>query len=97
MLAIRNTAFMARIEVQQAFCAACSVGIERELRNIDELENVRLYPKDTLITFNFFRANKLSEALNALSEIGYTEKGEKIIKTQLPSINCNCMPATVTF
>lgn len=81
---------MARIEVEQRFCKGCSVCIKNELQKIDEINNVRLYPKESLITFNFIKANKLSSALNILSEIGYSEKGEHLHKRQVNKQACNC-------
>ncbi|WP_400076556.1 hypothetical protein [Winogradskyella sp. R77965] len=80
---------MARIKVEQRFCNNCSVWIKNELQEIDDVNNVRLYPKESLITFNFTKAYKLSTALNILSEIGYYESGEKVNKEQLQEI-CSC-------
>jgi len=80
----------ARIEVQQQFCNNCSVCIKKELQGIEEVENIRLYPKDSLITFNFAKANKLSMALNILSKMGYPEKGERIQENQFLKSICKC-------
>jgi len=89
MLAGKNVAITARIEVQQRFCDGCSVCIKNELQEIDDINNVRLYPKESLITFNFTKAYKLSTVLNRLSEIGYYEVGETASKQQLLEI-CSC-------
>lgn len=80
----------AKIEIQQRFCDNCSVCIKKELQEISDINNVRLYPKESLITFNFIKANKLSMALNTLSEIGYYEKGDKINECKLPKSACAC-------
>jgi hypothetical protein len=80
----------ARIEVQQSFCNGCSVCIKKELQEIEEINSVRLYPKESLITFNFMKANKLSTALNILSKIGYSEKGEHMDKAQPFKSVCGC-------
>lgn len=79
----------ARIEVQQGFCRNCSSCIKKELQVIENVKNVRLYPKDSLITFNFLNAEKLSAALNVLSNLGYPEKGDRISNECLSSL-CRC-------
>ncbi len=73
---VENKTTFARIEVQQRFCETCAFLIKKELQEIDDVKHIKLYPKDSLITFSFTSANKLSSALNTLSEIGYYEKGE---------------------
>lgn len=90
MIIEKTKANMARVEVQQGFCDNCSVCIKKELQEIDEVNNVRLYPKESLITFNFMRANKLSAVLNMLSDIGYPEKGEKIFEEHFTKSVCSC-------
>lgn len=80
----------ARIEVQRPFCDGCSVGIKKELLLIEDISDVRLYPKDSLVTFNFLKINKLSSALNKLSDIGYPEKGERISMKQFNQLECGC-------
>ncbi|WP_299120074.1 hypothetical protein [uncultured Winogradskyella sp.] len=82
-------ATIARIEVQQRFCNNCSAYIKNELQEIDEVNNVRLYPKESLITFNFTNAYKLSTALNILSEIGYYERGERVTSNKF-RLACSC-------
>lgn len=81
---------IARIEVQKRFCDNCSVNIRKALQEIDEFNTIRLYPKESLITFNFIRANKLSTALNILTKIGYPEKGEQINNEQFSGSVCFC-------
>jgi copper chaperone CopZ len=81
---------MARIELQQSFCAACALHIKATLQDIAGVKNIRLYPKDTLITFNFTKADRLSTLLNRLYQIGYTEKGEEVAKSNLHLLGCKC-------
>lgn len=90
MVVEKTKTSMARVEVQQGFCDNCSVCIKKELQEIDEVKNVRLYPKESLITFNFMRANKLSAVLNILSDIGYPEKGEAGFEKQFSKSVCSC-------
>ena len=78
----------ARIEVQGHFCKGCSRRIKKKLQLVNDINNIRFYPKESLITFNFLKANKLSIALNVLSEMGYPEKGERV--TQLYKTKCLC-------
>ncbi len=68
----------ARIEVQGRFCKGCTKRIKKKLQLVNDINNIRFYPKESLITFNFLKANKLSIALNVLSEMGYPEKGERV-------------------
>ncbi|WP_299536771.1 hypothetical protein [Ulvibacterium sp.] len=69
---------MAKIEVQNSFCTKCSAKIKVELLKIENITNVYLYPFDSLIVFNFVRANELSTALNTLMALGYPPKGDRI-------------------
>jgi len=86
----RNIRSMARIPVQQIFCDNCSAQIKRGLQEIKGVANVRLYPSESLICFNFMTANTLSTALNILSDIGYTEKGDRSFKEQFATSSCGC-------
>lgn len=88
MLLVESKVEIARIEVQQRFCESCAFLIKKELQQVGELRNIRLYPKASLITFNFNSANKLSRVLNTLSEIGYSEKGERL--NDKCQIFCSC-------
>lgn len=80
----------ARIEVQNPFCQGCLVCIKNKLQSIEEVNNISLYPKNSLVIFNYMRATKLSEVLNVLSEIGYPEKGERESKLQFSKSICSC-------
>jgi len=90
MILENNKPSMARIEVQKSFCDRCSLCIKKELQKVSDIKNIRLYPKDSTITFNFVKANKLSTVLNVLSDIGYSEKGEHVPKNQLYKSFCSC-------
>lgn len=75
---IKMKAQIARIPVQNKFCTKCKNSILHKLKEIQDISNVRLYEKESLVVFNFFRANELSNVLNALTEIGYPEVGERL-------------------
>ena len=80
---------IARIPVQTSFGNLCSVTIKDALLSIKDITNVNLYPSDSLIVFNFIRANEISKALNVLTELGCPEEGEKV-KNDLEVPFCNC-------
>jgi len=82
--------YTARIEVQDSFCDVCSIGIKKELQEINDVKNIHLYPKESLITFNFMKVNNLSTVLNVLTEIGYPEIGERLQKRESTKIVCDC-------
>jgi len=69
---------IARIPVQNKFCTTCKNTILNKLKEIQHISNVRLYEKESLVVFNFFRANELSNVLNVLTEIGHPEVGERL-------------------
>lgn len=81
---------MAKIEVQNSFCTRCSVKIKIELLKIENITNVYLYPFDSLVVFNFVRANELSTALNTLTALGYPQKGERINMKNYVHPWCKC-------
>lgn len=68
---------LARIQVQNNFCTNCKNSIKSRLSEIESISNIQLYVRDSLVVFNFLRANELSDVLNVLSEIGYPEIGER--------------------
>lgn len=81
---------IARIPVQSSFCVRCSHKIKAALLEIDDISNVRLYPMDALVVFNFVRANEISKALNVLTSLGYPEEGEKNNDdVVIPMCRCN--------
>lgn len=63
----------AKLVVQPDLSEGCSATIKNTLQNIHQLQNIRIFPKDNLITFHFRSVNSLSTALNALTDIGYDE------------------------
>ncbi len=75
--------------MQQSFCDRCSDRIKEVLLDIKDITNVHLYPMDSLIVFNFVRANEISKALNALGDLGYQEEGEKV-KNDCNGTCCSC-------
>ncbi len=82
---------IARIQVQNNFCHECKRGIQTKLTEIQDVSNVRLYPEESLVVFNFIKANELSNVLNALTEMGYPETGERIAHdTLVKSKMCLC-------
>ena len=81
---------LARIPIQQVFCDHCSDCIKAELQKINGISNVRLYPLESLVCFNFMTANTLSTALNSLWDIGYTEKGDTSRYEQFSKSSCGC-------
>jgi len=82
---------LARIQVQNKFCTRCKSSIKDKLSEIKSISNVQLFVSDSLVVFNFLKANELSDALNVLSEIGYPEIGERFNNSNrvLPKI-CLC-------
>ncbi len=82
---------IARIQVQNNFCHQCKSSIQTKLTEIRDVSNVRLYPEESLVVFNFMKANELSDVLNALTEMGYPETGEKVNQDMLlKSKMCLC-------
>lgn len=81
----------ARIPVQNKFCIRCKNAILLKLAEIPNISSVQLYEKESLVVFNFFKANELSEVLNLLTEIGYPEVGERWHNaTKMESKLCLC-------
>ncbi len=67
----------ARIVVQNSFCTNCIDLIKKRMMEV-QINNVMLYPSDSLIVFNYKRANQISEALNTLVSLGYPPLGDTI-------------------
>ena len=68
---------LARIQVQNSFCKGCKSAIKAKLSEIKSISNIQLYVNDSLVVFNFLKANEVSDVLNMLSEIGHPEIGER--------------------
>lgn len=81
---------MAKIEVQNSFCTRCSGRIKIELLKIENITNVYCYPFDSLVVFNFVKANELSMALNTLTALGYPPKGDRIDIENYVGPWCTC-------
>lgn len=81
---------LARIQVQNRFCERCKSSIKSKLSEIKSISNIQLYVNESLIVFNFLKANELSDVLNVLSEIGYPEIGEQFNFRELESKICLC-------
>ncbi|WP_136468804.1 hypothetical protein [Flagellimonas onchidii] len=81
---------LARIHVQQSFCIYCAERIEKELLCVDDISNVYTYPVESLVVFQFARANELSMALNKLMELGYPPKGDVIKEENYVPPLCSC-------
>lgn len=79
----------AKISVQRSFCEGCSRIIGQELVKIANITNVRLYPTEALVLFNFIKANEVADALNALTALGFPPKGDRI-KPEALCISCAC-------
>lgn len=82
---------LARIPVQNKFCTNCKTFILNKLKEVHHVSNVRLYENESLVVFNFLKANQLSDVLNVLTELGHPEVGEQLngvytIKSKL----CQC-------
>ena len=90
MRLLQETSSTARIEVQRPFCKTCSSCIHRELQKIEHIDNIKLYPKDSIIAFNFTSVNQVSTVRNLLSDIGYYEKGDCINHRVLSINTCRC-------
>jgi len=86
---------IAQIEVQQSFCNRCAIKIKEALLKIEDITNVYLYPKDSLIVFNFVKANEISKALNLLTELGYPEIREKGNCNNRPFCDCTVYPSLI--
>ena len=80
----------ANILVQNAFCGTCAQKIKKALSHIPDISNVVAYPDETLVTFNFIRANELASALNMLMDLGYPPLGDRIKKEHQVKPMCNC-------
>ena len=78
----------ARIPVQQSFCQRCAETIKNVLSQIEDVTHVRSYPEEALVVLNFIRANEISKVLNALSDLGFPERGEERIGFDIPCIEC---------
>lgn len=79
----------AKIPVQRSFCARCSNKISQGLLEIANITNVRLYPTDSMVIFNFKKANEVADALNLLTALGFPPKGDKLESIPI-RFDCAC-------
>jgi hypothetical protein len=85
----------ARILVQNTFCIGCIDLIKTKMMEVQHVSNVTLYPSDSLVVFNFAKANQISEVLNTLTSLGYPPKGDRVYKNKTKSRLCACAAASV--
>ncbi len=81
---------IARIYVQGNFCNNCGSYIKKELLKINDVSNVYLRPRNSLIVFNFVRANEISNVMNLLTALGYPPKGENPSEIYKSESQCIC-------
>ena len=81
---------IARIFVQNSFCGRCMTTIKKKVLEVPDVQNINLYPSDSLVVFNFMRANQVSEVLNTLTTLGYPPKGDNVSCLQHKTPTCSC-------
>ncbi|MEM9647311.1 MAG: hypothetical protein AAF969_02450 [Bacteroidota bacterium] len=81
---------LARIIVEPGFCMDCGSEIVKELMGIDDITNVFAYPMESLVVFQFIKANELSLALNKLMEMGHPPAGDTIKEENYVPPLCRC-------
>ncbi len=84
------TTSLARIVVQNTFCTNCIVPIKNKIMEVEHVKNVKLFPEDALVVFNFNRANQISEVLNTLTALGYPPKGDRVSQQYVNKTLCKC-------
>ncbi|MFD0861567.1 hypothetical protein ACFQ1M_05070 [Sungkyunkwania multivorans] len=85
-----TTTGLAKIFVQNTFCNQCTTTIKNKMVQEQEVRNVILYPSDSLVVFNFKRANQLSGVMNMLTALGYPPKGDRITSANTAVALCQC-------
>lgn len=85
----------ARILVQNTFCINCIDHIKTKMMEVQHVSNVNLYPSDSLVVFNFARANQISEVLNTLTSLGHPPKGDYVNTKKSKLRHCRCAGASV--
>ncbi|GAB1858207.1 hypothetical protein MHTCC0001_30440 [Flavobacteriaceae bacterium MHTCC 0001] len=88
------TSNLARIFVQNRFCSSCIIPIKNKLMEVEHIKNVKLFPADSLVVFNFNRAHQISEVLNTLVAIGYPPEGDRISDCSIVQPLCSCCKAS---
>ncbi len=84
-------ASLARIYVQNSFCSNCIHTIKEKITNrMDGMNQIQLYPLESLIVFPFTAANQVSEMINTLIDIGCYPEGETDSKSLFEIPYCSC-------
>ena len=81
---------LARVFVQTPFCKGCISALEAKVLAVNNIKHVRFFLKDSLVVFNFNKANQVSEVMNTLSASGYPPIGDVINDFEINS-KCNCL------
>jgi hypothetical protein len=82
---------LARIFVQNSFCAQCVDTVKTKILEVQHVSNVIMYPSDSLVVFNFNKANQLSEVLNTLSILGYPPLEDTVENHHSETPLCTCI------
>ncbi len=80
----------ARIFVQNSFCTLCKDAIKKKVMEVKDVQNIALYPSDSLVVFNFMRAHQVSEVLNTLTDLGYPPEGDPYPAMGATKPICQC-------
>jgi len=81
---------IAKIPVQNSFCERCAEVIKNRILKDQSVQNLILFPSDSLITFNFNWANQVSEVLNILTRLGYPPEGDEVTTSSYTLPFCKC-------
>lgn len=81
---------LARIFVQNEFCIQCVHKAQTKMMGVQNISNVKVYPKDALVVFNFKKANAVSEIRNTLTSLGYPPLGDSMGNTSYKTLLCEC-------
>lgn len=81
---------IAKIPVQNSFCEGCAEVIRKRILKDQGVQNLVLFPSESLIVFNFNWANQVSEVLNILTKLGYPPEGDEITTSSYRLPFCTC-------
>lgn len=85
------TTSLARVIVQNPFCSNCIAPVKKKIMEVKDVKNVRLFPANSLVVFNFNRAHQISEVLNTLVALGYPPEGDQILEGNSILPKCSCI------
>ncbi len=85
---------IAKIPLQNSFCERCAEIIKRRIIEAQNLQEVLLFPEESLIVFNFKWANQVSEVLNILTRLGYPPVGDEVTTSTYNLPFCKCKNST---